>query len=388
VAPGSRKGPAADPVTAKLNALVAGGALRHDPLQAAAAGVLDRIAGALAARNGNGRGLLGLLKPKPVRGAYLVGAVGRGKTMLMDLFFEAVPLEAKVRAHFHEFMDEIHAAIAEFRKTRQGKAEDADPVAAAVRVVLGDTRLICLDEFQVQDITNAMLLGRLFGKLFDAGVTLVATSNTRPDDLYENGLNRQLVLPFIARLKEETTLLLLDGPTDYRRLKFEGEHVFAFGTGTAAKAQMDRLWLKVTGGVAGEPTEVHSLGRAIMVPRAAMGAARFPFPDLCDAPLGARDYLRLAHAFDTFVVDGVPQFSRTSSNAAKRFILLVDTLYDRGVKLAASFAVPLDELGQDDRTAKEFERTASRLIEMQSAEYLEAPHKAEPIVGVDADGRT
>src|SRR5690606_29364390 len=221
------------------------------------------------------------------------------------------------------------------------------------------------------------LLGRLFDRLFTRGVTIVATSNTPPDRLYENGLNRQLVLPFIARLKAEVEIVPLDGPTDYRRLKFEGEEVFVFGTGGAAEAAMDRLWRHLTGGPEGRPETLASLGRTIAVPAAAMGAARFAFAELCERPLGARDYLRLAHAYDTLMLDGVPQFVRGRSDAAKRFILLIDTLYDRGVKLAASFAVPLDELGQDEKTQREFERTVSRLVEMQSAAYLEAPHKPE-----------
>lgn len=380
MADGSRRGPAANSVTDRLAALVAEGALTRDPLQDQAAATLDRVATDLAKTPSNG-GLLGALrrnKPAPVRGAYLVGAVGRGKTMLMDLFFASARLEQKRRIHFHEFMDEVHAAITAFRSTPKGKADDADPVKAAVKSVLPDTRLLCLDEFQVQDITNAMLLGRLFGRLFDTGVTIVATSNTLPDDLYENGLNRQLVLPFIDRLKTAVEVVPLDGPTDYRGLKFEGEQVFVIGDGPETEAAMDRLWLHLTGGLAGEPEAITSLGRTIEVPLAAMGAARFPFAALCEKPLGARDYLRLAHAFDTFVIDGVPQFSRANSNAAKRFILLVDTLYDRGVKLAASFAVPLDDLGQDDRTAQDFARTRSRLSEMRSADYLRAPHKAEP----------
>jgi cell division protein ZapE len=372
---GSRRGAAAKPVTDRLNALVAAGSFTPDPLQVAAALVLDRIARDLAATPG--RSLFGLRAKvaAPVRGAYLVGAVGRGKTMLMDLFFAAAPVDGKQRVHFHEFMDEVHLAIAAFRKAPKGRAENADPVAAALRDVLGSTRLLCLDEFHVQDITNAMLLGRLFRQLFARGVTIVATSNTRPDDLYANGLNRQLVLPFIAELKAHVEVVALDGPTDYRRQKFDGEQVFVFGPHPGPA--MDRLWLHLTGGVAGSETAIPSLGRAIRVPRAAMGAARFGFADLCEQPLGARDYLRIAHAFDTLMLDGVPRFSRLNSDAAKRFILLVDTLYDRGVKLAASFAAPLDELGQDDRTAAEFARTASRLTEMQSTDYLEAPRKAE-----------
>jgi cell division protein ZapE len=316
---------------------------------------------------------------EPVRGVYLVGQVGRGKTMLMDLFFSLAPIEKKRRVHFHEFMDEMHAAIATFRKSHKGQSEDADPVAAVVKPLIEEVRLLCLDEFQVQDITNAMLLGRLFERLFKAGVTIVATSNTAPDDLYLNGLNRQLVLPFIADLKRHVDVVELDGPTDYRRMKFEGEAVYHFGIGPEVDAAMDRLWLKLTGGEIGEPTSITSLGRTIPVPHAAMGAARFTFAELCDKPLGARDYVRISHAFEALMIDHVPQFDRLSSNAAKRFILLVDTLYDRGVKLAASFAVPLDELGQDDKTRAEFARCVSRLIEMQSAEYLAAAHRGETV---------
>lgn len=367
--------PAAGPVSRALQSHTHSGALTADPAQAQAAAVLDGIAEQLQRRP---RGWLARLqKPQVVRGAYLVGQVGRGKSMLMDLMFETVQLPDKRRLHFHEFMDEVHAGIAEFRARARGRSESADPVVAVAAPIASTTRLLCLDEFQVTDITNAMLLGRLFERLFAGGVTLVATSNVPPDDLYRHGLNRQLFLPFIALLKQQTVLVPLDGPTDYRRLKFEGAEVYHFGTGEAVRAEMDGLWLRLTGGVAGEPAELRSLGRSIKVPTAAMGAARFDFAELCERPLGARDYLRLAHAYDTLMVDGVPQFVRGRSDAAKRFILLIDTLYDRGVKLAASFAVPLDELGRDDRTQQEFARTVSRLVEMQSASYLEAPHKAE-----------
>ncbi|MGV3492028.1 MAG: cell division protein ZapE [Devosia sp.] len=371
-----RKGPAGTPVTDRLKALVQAGALTADPLQLDAAAVLDRIAGELAEVKPRGlfAGLLGGTA-EPVQGAYLVGQVGRGKTMLMDLFFSLAPVTAKRRVHFHEFMDEMHAAIAEFRKSRQGQAEDADPIVAVTKPLIAEIKLLCLDEFQVQDITNAMLLGRLFGRLFEAGVTVVATSNTVPDRLYENGLNRQLVLPFIAELKRHAQIVMLDGPTDYRRMKFEGEVVYQFGTGAEVDAAMERLWLHFTGGEAGEPEALVSLGRTIPVPRAAMGAARFDFADLCEKPLGARDYIKISHAYEALMIEHVPLFDRTRSNASKRFILLVDTLYDRGVKLMASFAAPLDELGRDDKTRAEFARCVSRLIEMQSAEYLAAGHK-------------
>ncbi len=344
-------------VSSALAGLVARGTLSGDPLQTQAARVLDRVAEGLTQRGMFGR-------RKPVKGAYLVGSVGRGKTMLMDLFFEAAPTAHKRRVHFDEFMDELHTAITEYRKTDKG-----DPIAAVTRPILEEVRLLCLDEFQVTDITNAMLLGRLFDKLFGGGVTLVATSNTAPDDLYRDGLNRQLFLPFIAQLKTEVEVVPLEGPTDYRRLKFEGQEVYRFGTGSEVDAAMDRLWAKLTGGVPGHSETIRSLGRDIVVPQVAMGAARFDFAQLCEAPLGARDYLKLAHQYEALMVEHVPVFGRTNPSAAKRFILLIDTLYDRGIRLSASFAVPLDRLVDEARNATEFQRTISRLIEMQSADY-------------------
>ena len=268
----------------------------------------------------------------------------------------------------------MHAAMAAFRASPRGKG-DPDPVAAVVKPVLGATRLLCLDEFRVDDITNAMLLGRLFDKLFAGGLVLVATSNVAPDDLYRDGLNRQLFLPFIDLLKAHATVLSLNGATDYRRLKFEGQQVYYFGAGTEAKAAMDRLWGRLTGNVRGQPEDIPVLGRTIHVPEAAMGVARFPAADLFDKPLGSRDFLRLAHRYDAVIVDDVPVFDRTRSSAAKRFILLIDTLYDAGVKLGASFAAPIDRLAADDKTALEFQRAASRLVEMQSEDYLAAPRK-------------
>ncbi|ODT82901.1 MAG: hypothetical protein ABS76_05075 [Pelagibacterium sp. SCN 64-44] len=358
------------PVHAAYDDLVARGALVADPAQSEAASALDHVLADLMA--GRRKKRFGLFdKPRPVRGLYLYGEVGRGKTMLMDLFFAAVPFAEKRRVHFHEFMDEVHAGIAAFRKSKKGRDDDADPIAAVVRPLLrSGLRLLCLDEFHVHDITNAMLLDRLFGQLFAGGVTLVATSNVIPDDLYRDGLNRQLFLPFIALLKERTQVVALPSAQDYRRLKFAGQHVYAFGTGPDVRAEMDRLWLRITGGEPGAPGAVESIGRQIAVPLTAMGAARFGFSDLCEKPLGSRDFVRIAHQFDSILIDDIPQMDRTKSDAAKRFILLIDNLYDRGVKLGASFAVPLEQLGRDDRTAFEFQRTISRLTEMQSEDYL------------------
>ena len=360
--------------------LVTRGVLKEDAAQIAAAGHLDEISAALAAlENGNG-GIAGFFRKRHAvpRGAYIWGEVGRGKSMLMDLFFEHVPIEAKRRVHFHEFMDEVHTAIAAFRRETRDEKSARDPIPAVIKPILKTTRLLCFDEFHVHDITNAMLLQRLFEKLFSAGVVVVATSNVEPDRLYEDGLNRQLFLPFIDLLKRHATVLELVADRDYRRDKLSGQKVFHFGKG--GREAMDRMWQVMTGGQAGQPGAVGSLGRAIKVPQQAMGVARFNFADLCEQPLGARDYLRTANGFHTLIIDDIPQLDRSRADASKRFILLVDTLYDRGVKLAASFAVPLEKIGGDDKTAFEFKRCMSRLIEMQSESYL-----ARPMTSVHAE---
>lgn len=359
---------ASGPVSRAYADLVTRNALSGDPAQREAADLLDSILQGLAAKP---QGVLSRFfdKSKPVKGLYLHGEVGRGKTMLMDLFFAAVPFREKRRVHFHQFMDEVHAGIASFRKAAKTRGDNSDPVEAVVKLIARD-RLLCLDEFHVHDITNAMLLYRLFDKLFARGVVLVATSNVEPDRLYENGLNRHLFVPFIDLLKQHTTIASLPAARDYRRQKFAGQHVYYFGEGPEARAAMDALWLRITGGAPGAPGVIESTGRQITVPLAAMGAARFDFADLCEKPLGSRDFVRLARAFDSVIIDGVPQMDRTKSDAAKRFILLIDNLYDRGVKLGASFAVPLEQLGRDEKTAFEFQRTVSRLVEMQSEEYL------------------
>ena len=362
---------AAHPVRAAYQALVETGALAPDPAQAEANALLAAIAERIETEEQGGR-LIGLFnRRKPVSGAYVWGEVGRGKTMLMDLLVAHTTAKRVRRIHFHEFMDEVHREIAVFRVKSADDKGRRDPVPFVTRPIIAETRLLCLDEFHVNDITNAMLLGRLFEALFAGGVTLVATSNVPPDGLYHNGLNRQLVLPFIDLLKQRTTVYELKSATDYRHLKLAGEKVFAFGPPEATRRDMDHIWHQLTGGETGEAGIVHSLGRDIPVPRQAMGVARFSFADICEAPLGSRDYLRIAESFHSFVIDDVPLLGQTRSDAAKRFILLIDTLYDRGATLAAGFAAPLAELAFDDKTAFEFKRTLSRLTEMQSEAWLD-----------------
>ncbi|WP_404401126.1 cell division protein ZapE [Pelagibacterium halotolerans] len=356
--------------------MVVAGEVRRDPAQQEAAARLDAVARGLEALEAqSGSVIAALFKRKRVapKGLYIWGDVGRGKTMLMDLFFSSVQVEAKRRVHFHEFMNEVHEGIAKFRSENPGTKGARDPIPAIARPITRAVRLLCFDEFVVSDITDAMLLKRLFEILFADGVVVVATSNIPPERLYWNGLNRQLFTPFIDLLKTHTDVFNLASETDYRRERLDAQDVYRIGTGPEIDEAMDALFAHLTGGAEPQPMQVESLGRHITVPAQAMGVARFSFADLCERPLGARDYLKLAKAFHTLVIDHVPVFSKLKSDAAKRFILLVDTLYDRGVKLAASFEAPLEDLAQDDKTRFEFARCLSRLEEMRSAEYIAQP---------------
>lgn len=365
-------------VGATYQSLIGDGVLHPDHQQAKCVAALDGVRARLDAE----KQTLSLFskfasrgkRQEVIKGLYVWGAVGRGKTLLMDMFFEAVKEPRKQRVHFHEFMDEVHNRIAAFRKS--GDADKVgDPIPYVVAPIIQDVKLLCFDEFHVNDITDAMLLKRLFEKLFEAGIVMVATSNVVPDQLYKNGLNRQLFLPFIDLLHEHADVLNLASDTDYRRQKLETQPVFFFGPENETRSDMDNAWRNISGGVEAAPKSVDLLGRDFVAKHHFMGAARFGFKELCEAPMGARDYLRLSHQFHTFVIDGVPRFDRARSDAAKRLILLIDTLYDRGVKLVASFEAPLDGLSLDDKTAFEFQRTISRLIEMQSKDYLAAPLK-------------
>jgi cell division protein ZapE len=376
----------AETFSKRYTALVAAGEIELDPAQAA----LVKRLGALDARLDQQRlaqksSSLGWLFGRrqnhapPLKGLYIHGDVGRGKTMLMDLFFAASAVERKRRAHFHEFMADVHDRIRVFRHLiKRGEITDSDPIRLAADQLAEESTLLCFDEFHVTDIADAMILGRLFTRLFEHGVTLVATSNVAPDDLYKDGLNRALFEPFIALLKEHVDVLRLDARTDYRLEKLAGVAVWYVPADEDAEVALDMAWQKLTGVLSGEPRDIALQGRVLRVPEAAMGVARFAFAQLCEQPLGAGDYLRLAHEFHTLIVDNIPAMDFPQRNAAKRFIILIDTLYDHGVKLIASAAAEPQALylAQDGYEVLEFKRTASRLIEMRSKDYLALPHGA------------
>ncbi len=317
-----------------------------------------------------------------VRGLYIHGAVGRGKTMLVDLFYECVAVrKRKRRAHFHEFMADVHARIFQVRADmKAGKIKDGDPIALVAAALYEEAWLLCFDEFHVTDIADAMILGRLFEKLFDLGVVIVATSNVAPQDLYKGGLNRALFLPFIGMIEEHMEVVRIDSPTDYRMEKLGGARIWYVPAAHESMAdvdrEMDKVWHRIAGTDGGAPATLVSAGRTIPVPRAGGGAARFSFHDLCGVPLGASDYLRLARAYHTLVIDHIPRLDQDHRNEAKRFITLIDELYEKGVKLVASAEAEPETLytGTEGAEAFEWARTVSRLHEMRSEEYIARPH--------------
>ncbi len=340
---------------------LAAGRISPDAAQAEAIERLDGLAKALGAARG------WFSSAKPPRGLYIWGSVGRGKSMLMDLFFDAAPLKDKRRIHFHDFMLETHAFIFEWRKTGSG-----DPIAPTAKRIADKARLLCFDEFHVTQIADAMILGRLFEQLFDRGVTIVATSNRKPSDLYLNGINRQLFLPFIKRLEDELDVIELKAARDYRLERLVAAPVYYSPLGPAADAAMDAALARLTAGadIASETLDVQ--GRKLHVAKQAMGVARFTFDELCKQPLGAADYLTLARHYATILVDRVPRMTLDERNWAARFVTLVDALYESKTKLLMSADALPDDIYVSGDGAFEFQRTASRLHEMRSADYLAA----------------
>ena len=371
-------------LSARYTALVANGEIERDTAQDAAVerlALLDqRLAQHRLARKSSSLGwLFGARerREEPIRGLYLHGEVGRGKTMLMDLFFAASPVVRKRRVHFHEFMGDVHARLGAYRaKLRHAEIVEADPLELTAAAIAAESWLLCFDEFHVTDIADAMILGRLFKRLFELGAVVVATSNVPPDALYRDGLNRALFLPFIALIERHMEVVELVARVDFRLEKLAGQPVWHVPADAAAAAALDQAWRRLTGGQAGAAVELSLLGRTLHVPRAAKGVARFSFHELCEEPLAAADYLKIAHEFHTVVIDRIPVMDYGERNAAKRFIILIDTLYDNAVKLLASAAAEPDELyrAQDGFEVLEFKRTASRLIEMRAQSYLASAH--------------
>jgi cell division protein ZapE len=356
------------------------GRIEADPAQELAAEKLQSLHHALAGyRPSSGaagwRERLGLARRRehPPQGLYIFGGVGRGKSMLMDLFFAAAPLDKKRRVHFHEFMLEVHDSL---HRQRQGRAAEGDVLAPLAERIAADAWLLCFDEFRVDNVADAMLLGRLFAALFDLGVVVVATSNLAPDDLYRGGLQRERFLPFIALLKERLDILELDGATDYRRNRIKGMTVYHRPLGAAAESGLADAFARLTDGAMGAPTTLSAQGRALAVTKAARGVACFQFAQLCERPLGAADYIAIATHFHTVIIDGIPRMSPQQRNEARRFMTLIDALYEHKTNLICAAADSPDRLYGSGDGAEEFRRTASRLLEMQSVDYLGRPHLA------------
>ncbi|WP_197917249.1 cell division protein ZapE [Thiosulfatihalobacter marinus] len=341
-------------------AKIAAGDLHADAAQEAVLPQFERIRAELA--KPVKKGWFRKSAPDPIQGLYLWGGVGRGKSMLMDLFVESLDVPVR-RVHFHAFMQEIHEAM---HQARQRGVEDAiQPVA---RAVSDNVRLLAFDEMQITDITDAMIVGRLFEQLFQAGTVIVTTSNRVPGDLYKNGLNRQLFLPFIDLIKQHLRVWELVSPHDYRQNRLSGSPVYFVQAGTEARSQIRGIWTDLTGGAA-QPLILTVKGRQIELPAYRNGIARATFFDLCSRMLGPGDYLAIANAVKVLILEDIPRLSRHNFNEAKRFVTLIDALYEARVRLICSAAAEPEMLYVEGEGTFEFERTASRLREMQDAQW-------------------
>jgi cell division protein ZapE len=367
-------------VDGRYKALIEAGEIEHDPAQAEVVAALDRLNAVLAETGpASKKSALGWLFGKrgaaqdAPKGLYVWGKVGRGKTMLMDLFFDIAVARKKRRVHFHEFMADVHERVHRVRAAiRDGEIAGDDPIPPVAAELSEETRLLCFDEFTVTDIADAMILGRLFTRLFEQGVVVVATSNVDPDDLYKDGLNRGHFLGFVELLKTRVDVVCLDARTDYRLEKLAGAPLYLTPLGPETDRGVEELWRKLTHGLKAHSEQLEVKGRHIPVSRTAAGVARFTFAELCERPLGAADYQRLALSYHTFVIEGVPVMDLAQRNAAKRFINLIDTLYNNRNKLVLSAEAEPEDLyvATTGTESFEFQRTVSRLIEMRSEAWL------------------
>ncbi|MBA8836849.1 cell division protein ZapE [Ochrobactrum sp. RH2CCR150] len=370
------------------DAMVASGDVEADPAQLDLTSRYDRLIEEICtkrlSRKSSALGwLFGKRKQAQeiVKGLYVHGEVGRGKTMLMDMFFSLLPVERKRRAHFNDFMADVHDRINAHRQAlKRGETKQDDPIPPVADALSAQAWVLCFDEFTVTDIADAMILSRLFSALFARGVVLIATSNVAPDNLYRDGLNRQLFLPFVDILKKHVDVINLDSRTDYRLEKLDRQPVYLSPLGGETEKRMDAAWTAQKDGVEEKPDTIRIKGRDIEVPRSIPGTARFSFEELCSRPLGAADYLAIVGRYSTLFIDNVPMLDLSRRNEAKRFILLVDVLYDHHARVFITAEAQPEKLyvAKSGTEAFEFDRTASRLFEMQSAEYLsQIPERAD-----------
>jgi len=352
-------------VLAELEKRIALRLIDEDYAQVTASKKLDDL---LARLDGFSPKKLWVWRKKSIpKGLYLWGGVGRGKSMLMDWFYDQAPVKTKQRVHFHAFMLDVHARINDWRKTGNG-----DPIKPVAKDIAGVAKLLCFDEFHVTDIADAMILSRLFEALWQEGIVVVATSNRPPDDLYKNGLNRTLFVPFIGLMTEHMDIHEFAGDIDHRLRQLEAAPVYYTPLGDTANAGIEAAWQRLTGQAEPHRTVLNIQGRELCLKQTAAGTARTTFAHLCERPLGAADYLRLAQSFQTVILENVPKMDRDSRNEAKRFVTLIDALYETKTKLIMSANAQPDKLYKSGDGSFEFERTASRLMEMRSKEYLGA----------------
>tara|TARA_R110002050_G_scaffold185964_3_gene320070 strand:+ start:12333 stop:13475 length:1143 start_codon:yes stop_codon:yes gene_type:complete len=367
-------------------ALVDSGAINADAAQAHAMDTLDALGQSLSTYRGQmGKqgwaARLGIgAKPQPSpKGLYLWGGVGRGKSMVMDLFFEHAPVEQKQRVHFHAFMQEVHRRLHAFREAQKAGrvGGEKDAVQALARVIVDKAWLLCFDEFHVTDIADAMILGRLFEAMFAAGAVVVATSNRHPKDLYKDGLQRERFLPFIDILMDRMAVMEVSAARDYRLERLKGMEAYLSPDDEAARQKLDEDFASLTVGATANPTTLIVNGREVHIAKTAEGVAFVDFDELCAKPLGPGDYLAIAGRFHTLMISGIPKLGPHNRNEAKRFVTLIDALYEAKVNLICTAAVPPIELYTEGDGAFEFERTVSRLMEMQSADYIAQSHRKE-----------